>query len=135
MLDNCITDVRLILLMLCYVQIWLNGCPDDLTLCIIKDVGDIFVIFWSPQHLEKFNEYLNKKHANIKFTNEKEVDRALSFLDALISLNKEGFTTTGYHKPTFSEVYSNSNSFIANEYKHGLILTLLFRMFSIVSKK
>ena len=50
----------------------------------------------------------------------------------LISRNKEGFTTTVYHKPTFSGVYSNFNGFIADEYKHGLIFTLLFRIFSIV---
>ena len=42
-------------------------------------------------------------------------------------------TTIVYHKPTFSGVYSNFNSFIADEYKHGLIFTLLFRIFSIVS--
>ena len=34
-------------------------------------VDNIFVLFWSPHHLEKFNEYFNRKHANIKFTNEK----------------------------------------------------------------
>ena len=33
----------------------------------------IFVVFWSPHHLKKVNEYLNTKDANIKFTNEKEV--------------------------------------------------------------
>ena len=33
--------------------------------------------------------------------------------------DKEGFTTTVYHKPTFSGVYSNFNGFIADEYKHG----------------
>ena len=38
-----------------------------------------------------------------------------------------------YHKPTFSEVYSNFNSFISEEYKVGLIFTLLFQTFSIVS--
>ena len=37
-----------------------------------------------------------------------------------------------YHKPTFSEVYSNFNSFIYDQYKVGLIFTLLFRTFSIV---
>ena len=51
----------------------------------------------------------------------------------LISRHSKGFTTTVYHKPTFSGVYSNFNSFIADEYKHGLIFTLLFRIFSIVS--
>ena len=41
-------------------------------------------------------------------------------------------TTIVYHKPTFSGVYSNFNSFIADGYKHDLIFTLLFRIFSIV---
>ena len=96
-------------------------------------MDDIFVLFQSPHHLEKFNEYLNTKHANIKFTSEKEVNGSLPFLDVLILRNKKGFTTAVYHKPTFSGVYSNFNSFIADEYKHGLIFTLLFRIFSIVS--
>ena len=34
-------------------------------------MDDIFVLFPSPHHLEKFDEYLNTKHANLKFTNEK----------------------------------------------------------------
>ena len=50
----------------------------------------------------------------------------------LISRNKKGFTTTVYHKPTFSGVYSNFNSFIVDEYKHGLIFTLLFHIFLLV---
>ena len=58
---------------------------------------------------------------------------SLPFLDVLISRNNKGFTTTVYHKPTFNGVCSNFNSFIADEYKHGLIFTLLFRIFSIVS--
>ena len=51
----------------------------------------------------------------------------------LISRNNKDFTTTVCHKPTFKGVCSNFNSFIADEYKHGLIFTLLFRIFSIVS--
>ena len=89
-------------------------------------VDDIFVLFRSPHHLEKFNEYLNTNHANIKFTSEKEINGSLPFLDVLVSQNKNVFTTTVYHKPTFSEVYSNFNSFIADKYKHGLIFTLVF---------
>ena len=38
-----------------------------------------------------------------------------------------------YHKPIFSGGYSNFNSFISEDYKVGLILTLLFRAFSVVS--
>ena len=95
-------------------------------------MDDIFVLFPSSHHLEKFDEYLNTKHANLKFTNEKEVNGTLPFLDVLISRSNKHFTATVYHEPTFSGVYSNFNSFIGDEYKHGLILTLLFQIFSIV---
>ena len=94
-------------------------------------MDDIFVLFPSAHHLEQFNEYLNTKHASIKFTSEKQVIGSLPFVDVLISWNKEGFATTVYHKPTFSGVYSNFKKFIADEYIHGLIFTLLFQIFSI----
>ena len=35
--------------------------------------------------------------------------------------------------PTFSGVHSNFNSFKANEFKSGLVYTLLFRIFNIAS--
>ena len=47
-----------------------------------------------------------------------------------MSRNNKGFTTTVYHKPTFSGVYSNFNSFIILQFNTS---TLLFRIFSIVS--
>ena len=84
-----------------YEQIWLNDCPDEFNLVYYKRyVDDIFILFRSAHHLQK--EYLNTKHANVKFTSEKEVNGSLPFLDVLISRNKKRFTTTVYHKPTFS---------------------------------
>ena len=45
-------------------------CPDELKPVYYKRyVDDIFVLFQYPHHLEKFNEYLNIKHTNIKFAN------------------------------------------------------------------
>ena len=56
-----------------YEKIWLNDYPDEFKPVYYKRyVVDIFVLFRSPHHLEKFNEYLNSKYANIKFTNEKK---------------------------------------------------------------
>ena len=57
----------------------------------------------------------------------------MPFIDVLITRTSNGFKTSVYHKPTFSGVYSNFNSFISEEYKVGLIFTLLFRTFSVVS--
>ena len=76
--------------------------------------------------------YLNSKHRNIRFTCEKEHNNCMPFLDFLITRTSNGFKTSVYRKPTFSGVYSNFNSFISEEYKIGLIFTLLFRTFSIV---
>ena len=95
--------------------------------------ANIFVLFRSPDHLEKCNENLNTKHANLKLANEKDVKRSLSFLDVVISQNDNGFTAIIYHKPMLSRFYSSFNRFIANEYEHCVILfVLLFRIFSIV---
>ena len=117
-----------------YEQIWLNDYPDEfMPVYYNRYVDDIFVLFRSPSHLEKFNEYLNTKHANIILTNEKEIKLSLPFLDVLISQSNKDFTTKVYHKLTFSGVYTNFNSFIADEYKHGLIFTFVFRIFLIVS--
>ena len=111
-------------------KIWLN---DFKPVCCRRYVDDIFVLFRLLDHLEKFTNYLNSKHKNIKFTYEKKSNNSLLFLDILISRSENGFKTSVYQKPTFSGVYSNFNSFTYNQYKTGLIFTLLFKTFSIVS--
>ena len=63
-------------------QIWLNDCPEDLKPVYYRRyVDDIFALFRSLDHLEKFTNYLNSKHKNIKFTYEKESNNSLPFLD------------------------------------------------------
>ena len=111
---------------LCFHEtIWLNDCPEDFKPVYYRRyVDDIFALFRSPDHLEKFTSYLNSKHKNIKFTYEKESNDSLPFLDILISRSENGFKTSVYHKPTFSGVYSNFNSFIYDQYKIGLIFTM-----------
>ena len=115
-------------------QIWLNDCPENFKTAYYRSyVDDIFVLFRSPDHLEKFTNYLNSKHKNIKFTYEKESNNSLPFLDILISRSENGFKTSVYHKPTFSGVYSKFNSFVYDQYKICLVFTLLFRTLSIAS--
>ena len=62
----------------------------------------------------------------------------MPFLDVLITRTSNGFKTSVYHKPKFSGLYSNFNSFISEEYEVGLIYYLslcyfqrfqLFRIF------
>ena len=40
---------------------------------------DIFALFSSPDHTDKFKEYLSSKHPNIKFSIQKEEDGCLPF--------------------------------------------------------
>ena len=64
-----------------FQEIWFNDFPDGFKSVYYKIyVDDIFVLFWFPDQLEKFNEYLNTKHVNIKFNNKKEVNGPLPFL-------------------------------------------------------
>ena len=105
-------------------QIWFNECLDKFKAAYYRRyVDDIFVLFRSPDHLEKFKNYLNSKHRNIRFTCEKEQNNSMPFLDVLITRTSNGFKTSVYRKPTFSGVQSIFNSFISEEYTVGLILT------------
>ena len=50
-------------------QIWLNDCPEDFKPVYHRRyVNDIFALFRLLNHLQKFTNYLNSKHNNIKFT-------------------------------------------------------------------
>ena len=115
-------------------QIWLNECPDEFKPAYYRRyVDEIFVFFRFSYYLDKFKNYLNSKHRNIRFTCEKKHNNSMPFLDVLITRASNGSKTSVYHKPTFSGVDSNFSSFISKEYKVGLIFTLLFRTFSVVS--
>ena len=60
---------------------WLRDCPNDFKpVCYRRYIHDIFVPFSSPDHADKFREYLSFKHPNIKFSIEKDEDGCLPFL-------------------------------------------------------
>ena len=106
---------------------WLNKCPDEFRPVYFRRyVDDILALFFPPDRIEKFKNYLNSKHRNIRFTCENEHNNSMAFLDFLIIKTRNGFKRSVYHKPTFSGVYSNFNSFISKDYKLGLIFSLLF---------
>ena len=62
-----------------------------------------------------------------------EQNGSLSFLDIKISRENNKFVTSVHRKSTFSEVFTNFESFISNCYKRSLIDTLLYRGFSLCS--
>ena len=76
---------------------------------------------------------MNSRHNNISFTLEEESGKKLPFLDVNISREKGVFITNVYRKPTFSGVYTNVSGFIPTHYKHGLVMSLLYRCFYLCS--
>ena len=82
-------------------QIWLNECPDEFKPAYYRRyVDDIFVLFRSPDHLEKFKNYLNSKYRNIRFTCEKEQKFHAFF--RLFTRTSNGFKTSVYQISTVS---------------------------------
>ena len=74
---------------LCYHESnWLKDCPTNFKPIYYKRyVDDIFVLFNKPEHVHFFLEYVNKKHKNINFSIETELNGSLSFLDVFTSLS------------------------------------------------
>ena len=120
---------------LCYHESnWLKDCPKNFKAIYYKRyVHDIFVLFNKPERAQFFLEYINKKHKNIKFSIETELNGSLSFLDVKIFRENEKFVASVFRKDTFSGVYTNFISFISLEYKFGLVHTLLNRCFNLSS--
>ena len=87
---------------------WLRDCPNDFKLLYYRRyVDDIFTLFFSPDHADKFKEYVSSKHPNINCSIVTEIDGCLSFLDVNIFHENEKLTTNVYRKKTFSGVYTN----------------------------
>ena len=54
-------------------KIWLNECPIEFRpVYYQRYVDDIFVLFKSTEHIEKFHSYLNSRHEKINFSVEVE---------------------------------------------------------------
>ena len=113
---------------------WLKNCPKAFKPVYYKRyVDDVFVLFEKPEQVSRFVNYMNKRHKNIKYSFETEKDNSFSFLDVKICREKDKFTTNVFRKDTFGGIYTNFSSFVALEYKFGLVYTLLHRSFTIVS--
>ena len=73
-------------------KIWLRDCPQEFKPILYKRyLDDTFLVFKSPEHVDKFLIYLNSKHRNIKFTADIENNNKLAFLDVLIDKNNDKF--------------------------------------------
>ena len=83
-----------------------------------KYVNDIFILFSSKEQPQLFVDYKNKQHKCIKFTSETEHHNAFSFLDIKITRHNQQFKTSVYGKPTFSDVFTQYESYMDHVSSH-----------------
>ena len=92
---------------------WFRDCSNDFKPVLYRSyVDDIFALFSSPNHADKFTELLLSKHPNVNISIEKEKDGCLPFLDVNIFCENEKFATFSIEKKTFSGVFTNFKNFI-----------------------
>ena len=113
-----------------YKKFWLNECPSQFKPVVYRHyVDDTFVLFKSKENLKLFDNYMNWKHKNVKFTLETKDLNSFSFLYVKI----KRFVPSPFRKTIFNGVFTNYDSFILDTYKTGLVHTLLFRFSKICS--
>ena len=113
---------------------WLEQCPTHFKpVSYYRYVDDTLTIFNSPDHANKFLDYLNQQHANITFTLETESNGALPFLDCLISKQNNRLSTSIYRKQTFTGLGTSFYSNISHKFKINAIKTLVHRAYHLSS--
>ena len=93
-------------------------------------VDDIFCMFKNEIDAENYFKYLNSKHPNMKLNMEKENNKFLPFLDALVKNEGRTFTTSVHRKKRFIGLFTQHSSFTPFSYKTGLINCLIHRGFN-----
>ena len=115
-----------------YESKWLNEYNLNKPKFYLRYVDDILAAFDKEQDSLNFLNFLNKRHPNIKFTIEKQINHSIAFLDVFISgINNQNLTLQTYHKLTYTSLLLNFKSFTSFSYKISLIKCLVDRSFKI----
>ena len=95
-----------------YDSKWLNEYNLDKPKFCLRYADDILAAFDEEQGSLDFLIFLYKRHPNIKFTIEKQINYFFAFLGVFISgINKQNLTLQTYHKSTYTGLLLNFNSF------------------------
>ena len=113
---------------------WLSNCPELFKpIHYYRYVDDTFIIFKDNSHIPLFLSYLNRQHANIKFTCDIETNCSLPFLDCSTLRSDNKIETSIYRKATFSGLCTSFFSFCDIKFKLNSIKTLIHRSFHLSS--
>ena len=133
-MGSCLGPVLANLFMGHHEESWIEDCNCEKPTFYKRFMDDIFCVFNNQNEANEFFRYLNERHPNIKFTDEKENLNKLPFLDVQIEKLENGnFQTSVYRKPTFTDLLTNFRSFVPFSYKLAFIKTLIHRTFCICS--
>ena len=101
--------------------------PNDLSK-FFNDVMWMVFLHFRNSHLKYFQDFLNSRHINMSFFLETEKKNKLSFLDFEYTRKQGKFTATFYRKSTFSDTYSNFESFSLLAWSIWFILFIIFSL-------
>ena len=101
----------------------------------LRYIDDTFILWPHQEDVKILMNHVNSIRPSIQFTIEKEQDNKLSFLDVLITRTEYGFSTSVYHKPTFTRQYLNFYSHHPYNVKKGIVRCLQHRAKAISSNK
>ena len=92
------------------IDVILGGCGQACTKRLLKlsegrSSCDLFEMFSSLHHEEKYKKYLSSKHSNKNFSLEKENDGHFSFSDIIFFVKKEKLSLTFIRKRPSTALY------------------------------
>jgi hypothetical protein len=111
----------------------LNNIPDnEMPTIYCRYIYDIFLLVNNIRVLENIKSEF-QHNSVLKFTFEIEQRRQLTFLDVNVARKNNNFRTSVYVKPTISGDLINYKSIAPDQYKTGVMKTMLNRAYKISS--
>ena len=99
-MDSPLAPVSTIMFMGFHESRWLNECNLKKPKFYLRYVDDILAAFYNEQDSLNFLSFLNNRHANIKFTIEKQINHSIAFPDVFISgINNQNLTLHITNRP------------------------------------
>ena len=121
-----LTPVLANVLMGFYESKWLNEYNLNKPNFYLRYVDEILAAFDNEQDSLHFLDFISKRHPNIKFTIEKQINHSIAFLDVFISgINNQNLTLQKYHKSTYTGLFLNI--YTLPQYALSLIILFLLK--------
>ena len=131
-MDSPLAPVLANIFMGFYESKWLNEYNLNKPNFYLRYVDNTLSVFDNEQDSLNFLDLLNKRHLNIKFTVEKQINHSNAFLDEFISdVNNQNLTLQTYHKLTETGLLLSFKRFISFSYEISLIKCLIDTSFKI----